>query len=297
MYEGFVIGTSKIIAPNLTFLPFKYMSGVKRFHLIAEEVQQPLDSNVTIRAWGYNGSTPGPVILVTEGDRVQIQLENRLPQATSIHWHGLIVPDSVDGVPGIGAGPIVEPGETYVYDFTIHQAGTYMYHSHASPEQEMMGMAGMIVSLPRTMSLADREYLILLQEWSVQMGSMRDTYEIDPKSMDFNYFTLNGKSYPATQALNVRLGESIKIRLANLSMHSHPMHLHGHDYRVIEADGVPLPVPFFKNTLNVAPGETWDIEFIANNPGKWAFHCHKPHHMTNMHGTSTGGMFTIINYI
>lgn len=317
MYNGFQVGRSKIIAPNLSFLPFQMYNGVKRFHLIAEEVEQPLTEQVTIKAWGYNGSTPGPVILVTEGDHVQIALENRLPEATAVHWHGLVVPNEVDGVPGIGAGPIIRPGQTYVYDFIIPQSGTYMYHSHAiDAKQEMMGVVGMLVSLPRTLKMADREYVILLQEWSVQMDGMgkgagagtdmggmqmgrlnSNVYPIDPESMSFNFFTMNGKSYPCTAPLQVRYGEKIRIRLANLSMDSHPMHLHGHIFQVTEADGLPLPAPFMKNTINVAPGETWDIEFISNNPGQWAFHCHKPHHMTNAHQTDMGGMFTIVEYV
>ncbi|BCJ88354.1 multicopper oxidase family protein [Effusibacillus dendaii] len=315
-----------IVAPNLSFLPFQTYYGIKRFHLIAEEIHQTLTKGVTIRAWGYNGSTPGPVILINEGDRVQIALENRLPEATSIHWHGLVVPESVDGVPDIGAGPVVKSGETYVYDFVVNQAGTYMYHSHAiDAKQEMMGLVGMLVSLPRNRKLSDREYLILLQEWSVktgkqmadmQMGGMQmgDTqmrqmdmkpavsepasgiFDIDPTSMDFNYFTMNGKAYPATAPLPVKYGETVRIRLANLSMDSHPMHLHGHVFQVVESDGMPLSIPYYKNTINVAPGETYDIEFKANNPGTWAFHCHKPHHMTNEHQSDMGGMFTIVRY-
>jgi len=327
------IGKTKLIVPNLSLLPYERDHGIKRFRLIAEPVEQTLTKGVTIKAWGYNGSTPGPVMVVSQGDRIQVEFTNRLPEETSIHWHGLIVPNTVDGVPEIGAGPVVKTGETYVYDFVIGQSGTFMYHAHVmDAKQEMMGLAGMVVSLP-SHPTADREYVILLQEWAVEtgtdmsMGGMKmDTGQqsmpsgpmqmptrqqmadrdrkmnpqvltINPMSMDFNYFTMNGKVFPETAPLRVRYGETVRIRLGNLSMDSHPMHLHGHEFRVAASDGSIVPMPLFKNTINVAPGETWDIEFQANNPGTWAFHCHKPHHTTNDHKTEMGGMFTVVKYV
>jgi FtsP/CotA-like multicopper oxidase with cupredoxin domain len=267
-----------------------------------------------IKAWGFNGSTPGPVIVVREGERVQIVLHNRLSEATAIHWHGLIVPNNMDGVPGIGAGPLVQPGKSFVYDFVIQQTGTYMYHAHAhDAKQEMMGLTGMIVALPYQEDVVDRDYIFLLQEWSVMkdqmqgisgMSGMRGmqgareqkTFNINPMGMDFNYFTINGKSFPDLESIKVRFGERIRIRLGNLSMNSHPMHLHGHYFKVVATDGSRLPTPFYKNTINVAPGETWDIEFEANNSGTWLFHCHKPHHMTNEHKEMMGGMVSFVQY-
>ncbi|MCL6446256.1 MAG: copper oxidase [Alicyclobacillus sp.] len=327
------MGMTKLIAPNLKFLPHRLVHGVKQFHLVAEPVEQTLVSGVIVRAWGYNGSTPGPVMVVRPGERVQVVFVNRLPTATSIHWHGLIVPNEVDGVPEIGAGPVIRPGETYVYEFVVRQAGTFMYHAHTmDAKQEMMGLAGMIVSLPRVLS-THREYVILLQEWAVQTDSGMDMagmqmgghtlsmtqatgdasmsehttygepgtkgrrFDINPMSMDFNYFTLNGKAYPDTASLRVRRGERVRIRMGNISMDSHPMHLHGHEFQVVAADGSDLMFPWSKNTINVAPGETWDIEFDANNPGVWAFHCHKPHHTTNAHQPGMGGMFTTVTYV
>ena len=326
------IGKTKLIVPNLELLSYELDHGVKRFRLIAEPIEQSLTTGVTINAWGYNGSTPGPVMVVQQGERIQVEFTNNLPEETSVHWHGLIVPNTVDGVPEIGAGLVIRPGETYVYDFVIRQTGTFMYHSHVmDAQQEMMGLAGMIVSLP-PQGTVDREYVILLQEWAVdtgtnmsmggmqmntgqqskqsesmqismgqQMGQSQNmnsqVLSINPMSMDFNYFTMNGKVFPDTAPLRVRFGETVRIRLGNLSMDSHPMHLHGHEYRVVSSDGHYLPAPLFKNTLNVAPGETWDIEFQANNPGTWAFHCHKPHHTTNDHKTDMGGMFTVVQYV
>lgn len=171
----------------------------------------------------------------------------------------------------------------------------------------------MFVILPKWQERVDRDYIFLLQEWSVgkekmmhgenmQMDMSREhpamtgkLLDIDPTSMDFNYFTLNGKCYPDTQPIQVRYGERIRIRLGNLSMDSHPMHLHGHVFQVTATDGFPIQGPY-KSTINVAPGETYDIEFVANNPGTWVFHCHKPHHMTNDHQKTMGGMVTLVKY-
>lgn len=313
-----------LYAPNHQFAKHEIENGIRRFHLRAEEIQQQLTKDVTIKGYGYNGMTPGPTLVAFEGERVQIVLENRLSEATSVHWHGLIIPDDMDGVPVIGAGPLIKAGETFFYDFTLKQSGTYMYHTHVNDaKQELLGLAGMFIILPKTPTHhIDRDYVILLQEWSLNLeemsqngnsmamgsasssnsgsgnsGMSRKTYTADPESMMFNFFTINGKAYPSTEPLWVKEGERIRLRVGNLSMDSHPMHLHGHNYRVVATDGQTLPNPYYKNTINVAPGETYDVEFIANNPGAWAFHCHKPHHTTNGHQTDMGGMFTAVQYI
>lgn len=297
--ERINLGACRLAVPNGRFLPFQQVANVKRFHLVAGEIDHIITDDVTIRAWGYNGSTPGPVILVHEGDHVQIVLHNHLPERTSIHWHGLIVPNDMDGVPEIGAGRYVDPGSETVYEFIVQQTGTYMYHAHVmDPQQVMMGLVGMFVSLPRHQTVPSREYVMMLQEWVVEDHSLVEgVHTLAPMKMDFNYFTLNGKSYPNTSALRVRTGERIRIRLGNLSMNAHPMHLHGHTFQVVAADGNRLPMPFYKDTINVAPGETWDIEFMADNPGNWAFHCHKPHHISNNHQKKLGGMFTYVKYV
>lgn len=299
-----------LYSPNHTFAPYEVVDGVRRFYLKAEKVNQRLTKDVTIRAWGYNGTAPGPTLVAYEGERVQIILKNELSEDTSVHWHGLVVPVSMDGVPSIGAGPSIKPGETFVYEFVLNHSGTYMYHPHMG-DQELMGMGGMFIVLPRNQGpTVSRDYVILLQEWSVKMdhggssdmmmedGGMREKiFDIDPMSMDMNYFTINGKSFPLTEPLWVKSDELIRIRLGNLSMNSHPMHLHGHNFWVEATDGKKLPVPYLKDTINVAPGETYDIIFQAENPGTWAFHCHKPHHITNGHKPVLGGMFTIVKYM
>lgn len=309
------VGHSKLIAPNLEFLPGEWRNGVRRFHIIAEEVQQELTNGVTVRAWGYNGSSPGPVMVAQEGDLVQVVIHNKLPERTSIHWHGVIVPNQVDGVPEIGAGNFTDPGNELVLEFPLRQSGTYMYHAHVmDAKQVMMGLSRMLVALPRVpTALADREFIVMLQEWAVRHGGQSyrtesnrpdstagfqpGIYDINPLSMDFNYFTINGKAYPDTAPLRVRPGERVRIRMGNLSMNAHPMHLHGHTFNVVSSDGSSLPMPVHKDTINVAPGETWDIEFVADNPGVWAYHCHKPHHISNAHQASLGGMFTVVQYV
>lgn len=308
----------QLVAPNHTFAKSEVSIGVRRFKLTAEPVTQALSSNIQLKAWGYDGGTPGPVIVAFEGETVEIEIINRTTQRTSVHWHGLIVPNDMDGVPEIGEGPYIDPGKSFTYRFTLLQSGTYMYHSHVNPLQELMGIVGMFVILPRTTPHVARDYVLMLQEWGIKksgssMSSMGTSssmnmpaptqdvephvYEVDPQAMDYDYFTINGKVYPETSPLRCRYGETIRIRLGNLSMDSHPMHLHGHTFRDIAADGNSLPVPLFKDTMNVAPGETWDIEFEANNPGNWAFHCHKPHHITDSHQPKLGGMFTYVKYV
>lgn len=305
----------RLVAPNNTFATHELKAGVRRFQLTAGPVTQVLGSSIQLKAWGYDGGTPGPVLVAFEGETVEIEVINRTTQRTSVHWHGLIVPNKMDGVPEIGEGPYIDPGKSFTYRFKLLQSGTYMYHSHVNPLQELMGLVGMFVILPRTTPPVTRDYVLMLQEWGIKKGqsSMGATsgmnmstsaqgtephvYEVDPQAMDFDYFTINGKMFPETSPLRCRYGEVIRIRLGNLSMNSHPMHLHGHVFRVTAADGNSLPAPFFKDTMNVAPGETWDIEFEANNPGNWAFHCHKPHHITDSHQPKLGGMFTYVKYV
>lgn len=318
-----------IITPNIN--PAKYQllpNGVKRFHLVAAPVIHELVSGVKIRGWGYNGSIPGPTIIVNQGDYVQVTVENRLPENTSVHWHGLIVSNHMDGVPGPGGSPIIKPGESFTYEFYMHQVGTFMYHSHVhDAKQELMGMAGMFIIRGQQEEPVQKDFVLLLQEWAVKTGEMdlatggsqqnqpmnapsdsmnmngnnkitSKIYDIDPTAMMFNYFTINGKAYPDTHPLSIRYGEKVRLRLGNISMDSHPMHFHGHDFSVTAVDGnaIPSPARLKRNTINVAPGETWNIEFLANNPGNWVFHCHKPHHTTNAHSKEMGGMLTLVRY-
>lgn len=295
-----------VITPGIKDLPYTYDEGIKYFTLIAEEIVWELVDGIFVKAWGYNGSTPGPTIRVFPGDRVCIRVINHLPERTSVHWHGLEVPNIMDGVPPIEPSPYIEPGEYFDYTFTINNPpGTYMYHSHVNVSiQDNAGLlGGLIVEDPRMQNRKKyKDYLCLLQEWAIgalPWGDLtKGTYDLTFVKPEFNFFTINGKCYPDTKPLPVEYGDTVRVRFGNIQMHHHPMHLHGHQFRVVGADGFPIArdTQIYKNTILVASGETWDIRFLANNEGIWPFHCHMPHHVTNNGTPPVGGMFTTINY-
>ncbi|GKU26516.1 multicopper oxidase family protein [Clostridium folliculivorans] len=294
-----------IITPDINTLPSITKNGIKYFELVAEPVKQELLPNLFINAWGYNGSTPGPTILVYPGDIVNIRVYNNLPEPTSIHWHGLDVPNNMDGVPDVEPTPKIQPGSYFDYRFNIvNPPGTHMYHTHFNnSHQEMMGLCGGLIILdPTQKSNIDYDYFIMLQEFhlkGLEMGTIRSgLYDIEPMSHDFNFFTMNGRSFPFTTSMTTSLNSIVRIRLGNISMNAHPIHLHGHQFLVVASDGNSMSYNNYllKNTIHVAPGETWDVIFKSDNPGIWPFHCHIAHHMSNNMTKSTGGMFTTIKY-
>lgn len=294
-----------VISPDLETLPYVMRQGVKYFELIAEPVERELLPGLWIRGWGYNGSIPGPTIQVYPGDYVNIRVYNALPEATSVHWHGLDIPNNMDGVPEVEPTPLIKPGCYFDYHFLItNPPGTHMYHTHYNvARQGMMGLAGGLVILDPADGLSvDRDYFIMLQEFALKglpMGVMEPgSYEVNPLSDDLQFFTMNGRCFPATTPLPVQCGEQVRIRLANPAMMEHPIHLHGHQFVVTAADGNRLGecARMRKNTIAISSGETWDIEFEADNPGNWPFHCHIPHHSANNMTKETGGMFTVIQY-
>lgn len=266
-------------------LPFTMKGGVKEFRLTAEPVEREFAPGMTVKCWGYNGQTPGPTIEAVEGDRIRILVTNKLPEHTTIHWHGIFLPSGMDGVGGLSQ-PHIQPGETYVYEFTLRQHGTFMYHPHADEMVQMaVGMMGMFVIHPRRPAEPepDRDFAIMLHEWAVHPG----TYRPDPSVMlDFNMFTMNGKVFPAVSPLVVKTGDRVRIRLGNLSMNQHPIHLHGYSFEVAATDGgrIPKAGRWPQTTVPVPVGSTRDIEFTAMVPGDWAFHCHKSHHTMNAMG-------------
>jgi len=235
-----------------------------------------------VNCWGYNGQTPGPTIEAVEGDRVRILVTNRLAEHTTIHWHGVLLPNGMDGVGGLNQTQI-KPGETYAYEFTLRQYGTQMYHPHADEMVQMaMGMEGFFVIHPKEpeQPRIDRDFCIFLQEWFVEPG----TSTPNPNIMtDFNLFTFNSRAFPGTVPLVVCLGDRLRIRIANLSMDSHPIHLHGYNFKITGTDGgqIPPSAQWPETSVNVPPGTTRNIEFVANAPGDWALHCHKNHHVMN----------------
>src|SRR5574341_1297816 len=267
---------------NGSTLPWKWDNGVKVFHLIAEPVKREFAPGMIVNCWGYNGQTPGPTIEAVEGDRVRLLVTNKLAEHTTIHWHGVLLPNGMDGVGGLNQ-PQIKPGETYVYEFTLRQHGTQMYHPHADEMVQMaMGMEGFFIIHPKEpeQPRIDRDFCIFLQEWFVEPG----TSTPNPNIMtDFNLFTFNSRVFPGTAPLIARLGDRIRIRIANLSMDSHPIHLHGYSFKITGTDGgrIPDSGQWPETTVNVPPGTTRDIEFVASVPGDWVLHCHKNHHVMN----------------
>lgn len=265
-------------------LPYKMKNGVKEFHLVAEEVEHEFAPGCVAKCWGYNGTTPGPTIEAVEGDRVRIFVTNRLKEHTTIHWHGILLPSGMDGVGGLSQ-PHINPGETFVYEFTLQQHGTHMYHPHADEMVQIaVGMMGMFIIHPKDAEPepVDRDYCFLLHNWALHPG----TYRPDPSIMtDFDLWTFNSKVFPAIEPLVARTGERVRVRIANLSMHEHPMHLHGVQFQVTGGDGGRWRKELWRSEVTelVGVGQTRDIEFIAV-PGDWAFHCHKSHHTMNAMG-------------
>jgi FtsP/CotA-like multicopper oxidase with cupredoxin domain len=274
-----------VITPNGRRAPWKVVDDVKVFHLIAEPIVHEILPGLTVECFGYNGQTPGPTIEVTEGDRCRFYVTNRLPQATSVHWHGVFVPNGMDGVGGLTQKPI-GAGETFRYEFSFSRAGTFMYHPHYEEMVQIaLGMQGMIVVQPRRKPARRvRDYAIMLHEWKVGIGARRP----NPLAMnDFNVLTMNSKAFPATEPLLAERGDLVRIRLGNLSpMDHHPIHVHGHAFRITETDGGPVPqagrVP--ETSVLVPVGSVRVVEFLAAALGDWPFHCHMTHHVMNQMG-------------
>jgi FtsP/CotA-like multicopper oxidase with cupredoxin domain len=269
-----------VVTPNGSTLPWTMDGNVKVFHLVAEEVKREFAPGMIVNCWGYNGQTPGPTIEMVEGDRVRFYVTNKLPERTSVHWHGIILPCGMDGVAGL-VQPHIEPSETYVYEFTVRKPGTFMYHPHSDEMVQMaLGMMGFFIVHPRVRERIDRDFAIMLMEWAIPPGTARP----NPVVMtDFNIFTFNSRVWPGTDPLIVKKNDRVRIRLGNLSMDNHPIHIHGHNFEVTGTDGgrIRESARWPETTVDVPVGTTRDIEFLADNPGDWAFHCHKTHHTMN----------------
>jgi FtsP/CotA-like multicopper oxidase with cupredoxin domain len=290
------VGYIPVTTPNGSTLPWRRLvDGVKVFHLIAEPVKHHFADGLAADCWGYNGSTPGPTIEAVEGERVRIYATNRLPAPTTVHWHGLRIPNGMDGVNGLTQVPI-PPGETFKYEFTLRDFGTFMYHPHFDEmTQQGMGMMGMFIVHPRDPKMreqlaVDRDFAIMLSEWRITPGTSRP----NPIEMtDFNILTMNSKVYPATDPLVVRKGQRVRIRFGNLSaMDHHPIHLHGFQFKIAETDGgrVPEAAQIPANSVLVPVGSTRAVEFVADAEGDWSMHCHMTHHTMNQMGHNVPNM-------
>jgi len=285
-HKGRVSHPVLVESPDLPQLPWRMDGDVKEFHLIAEPVQQQLVPGKMANLWGFNGSAPGPTIQVYQGDRVRIVVDNHLPEPFSMHWHGFEIPHNMDGAPGTSQDPI-KPGGRFIYEFTLHQEGTYFYHSHMAM-QEMMGMLGAFIMHPKQAydPPVDRDFVILMQEYAILPSNPTP----NSMNMEFNWLTFNGKAGPATTPLIMRLGDRVRIRMINLGMDHHPIHLHGHTFVVTGSEGGRQPKTTWApgNTVLVGVAQARDVEFVANNPGDWMLHCHLPHHMMNQMSSTVG---------
>lgn len=331
--EGTASAQSRVAAP---YTPNgQTIQGVKQVTLTAEVVEHTIlnaeGKQVVAKAYGFNGMTPGPTLVFNQGDDVAITVINRLPEPTAIHWHGVIVPNSQDGVPEVGEPtPLIHPGESYTYRFKIVQGpGTHMYHSHVDIKSEMLGLVGGFIILPSQdghrggdeggddegnsrYNHVDKDVIIWLHSWSMPQamqgmalknrpytGSPTDTVnsvddEPDWFSNQLNFFTMNGKAYPSTEPLTLGLGQTMRVRFYNIALLTHPIHFHGQNFLHIAEDGVDLKMPETINTIAVAPGKTQDILITGQNPGIWPLHCHVAHHQANNFSSGFGGMATVV---
>ena len=282
-----------VIAPNTGTLPFEIVDGVKVFHMVAMEFWNEFAPGLKALVWGYNGMLH-PVLEAVEGERVRIYVTNRLPEPTTVHWHGVYIDNGMDGVGGMTQKSIPS-GETYKYEFNLVEPGTKMYHPHHDEMTQIaLGMTGMFVIHPRKPRYkVDRDFSIMLHEWSIVPGTDRP----NPMEMtDFNVFTMNGKSFPLTHPLVARTGHRVRVRLGNLGpMDHHPIHLHNYSFQVVASDGGDYPRSAWQpeTTVLVPVGSTRVFELDASNPGDWAMHCHMTHHVMTQMGHKFGNMIGV----
>ena len=278
-----------LVTLNGWSLPWRTKNGVKEFHLVAEPVVREIAPGMTARLWGYNGQSPGPTIEAVEGDRVRIFVTNRLPEVTTVHWHGVLVPSGMDGVSGLTQPPIA-PGKTWVYEFELQRSGTFMYHPHADEMVQMaMGMMGLFIVHPRDarQHRVDRDFGFILNAYDIEPGSATPRVNT---MLDFNLWTWNSRAFPGIAPFVARTGERVRIRVGNLTMTNHPIHMHGPHFEVTGTDGgwVPKSARWPEVTTDIAVGQMRAFEFDAV-AGDWAIHCHKSHHTMNAmgHGVPT----------
>jgi FtsP/CotA-like multicopper oxidase with cupredoxin domain len=257
-------------------LEFRREGEFKVFDLVVKKVQWEIEPGKFSEAWTYNGTLPGPEIRVTEGDKVRVVVKNELDQSTAVHFHGLVVPNAMDGVPFITQPPI-KPGTNFTYEFVAKPAGTHMYHSHHNAAQQVgMGLLGAFIVEPKDPSSRpafDIESTLILNDGVLG-------------------YTLNGKGFPATQPIVCKQGQKVLLRYINEGSQLHPMHLHGMPQLVIARDGYLLHQPYLCDTLTIGPGERWEAIVDATELGTWAFHCHILSHAESEHGMF--GMVTVL---
>lgn len=260
------------------------VDGVKEYQLTTSVIKWSILPDVQVTAFAYNEQVPGPLLRLTAGDPARINVTNNLPEPTSVHWHGLVIPNEMDGAAGV-TQPAIEPGETFAYEFTVpNTPGTYFYHTHfAGDKQQAIGLYGtlLIDSADQPELQYDQEYTVTMGEWLVKDGETYPAMDLD--GMLPNYFTINGKSYPETDTIQMKVGETALIRFIGTGQFIHPMHIHGGPFKIVGTDGNPVPeaAQLTKDTVLVGPGERYDVLWTALEPGTWLIHCHINHHITN----------------
>ena len=274
-----------VVTLNGWTLPFRMNNGVKEFHLVAEPVEREMAEGMTAYLWGYNGQSPGPTIEAVQGDRVRIFVTNKLPEHTTVHWHGMILPSGMDGVGGLSQ-PHIPVGKTFVYEFDLVKSGTFMYHPHSDEMVQMaMGMMGFFVVHPNDPKFmpVDRDFVFLLSAYDIDPG----TYV--PRIMemtDFNLWAWNSRIFPGIDPLVVSKNDRVRVRVGNLTMTNHPIHMHGYDFEVTCTDGgwVRPEARWPEVSIDIPVGAMRAYEFDAKYVGDWAIHCHKSHHTMNAMG-------------
>jgi len=285
---------------NQPLQPTVAADGTKEFRLTAGVVRWNILPDIQVGAYSYNGQVPGPMLRLTQGDRVRVKFTNNLPEPTSIHWHGLILDNGMDGAAGV-TQEAVAPGQSFTYEFTPEQTGSYFYHTHAATDrQQTLGLYGALIIDPKVPApkTYTQEYTIELGEWTVQNGV--NIASMNQAGMLPNFFTINGKSYPSTETVKAKLGDRIRFRFMGTGQFIHPMHIHGGPFEIVETDGnvVPPGARLTKDTVLVGPGERYDVEWTARRPGKWLLHCHINDHTTNNGKEEQGGGgLTMIIYV
>ena len=283
-----------VVTLNGWTLPWRTKNGWKEFHLIAEPVKREIAPGMMANLWGYNGQSPGPTIECVEGDKVRIFVTNKLPEHTTIHWHGVLLPNGMDGVGGLNQ-PHIAAGKTYVYEFVMKNSGTFMYHPHADEMVQMaMGMMGFIVVHPKNPNQyqVDRDFVFLINAFDIDPGSYTPRVNT---MLDFNLWCWNSRVFPGIDPLVVRKDDRVRIRMGNLTMTNHPIHVHGHNFSVTCTDGgwVRKSARWPETTVDMPIGALRAIEFVADAPGDWAFHCHKSHHVMNAMGHNVPTMIGV----
>jgi FtsP/CotA-like multicopper oxidase with cupredoxin domain len=283
-----------VVTLNGWTLPWRMNGDWKEYHLVAEPVVREIAPGMNAYLWGYNGQSPGPTIEAVEGDKVRIFVTNKLPEHTAVHWHGHRLPNGMDGVAGL-TQPAIKPGQTFVYEFQLRRGGTFMYHPHADEMVQMaMGMMGLFIVHPKDPAerRVDRDFAFLLNAFDIEPGSYVPKVNT---MLEFNLWTWNSRAFPGIDPFVVARNDKVRMRVGNLTMTNHPIHIHGHEFRVSGTDGgwVPEAAAWPEVTVDIAVGQMRSFDFVADEPGDWAVHCHKSHHTMNAMGHTVKTYFGV----